>query len=71
LSVANNELPMGGLAAGASVPIDITFDVDPGLAPNTLITNTAEISAATRDDGEVRDDIDSRFNTSCWFSMDS
>jgi len=45
---AGQELPVGGLAAGASVNVDVTFTVNSPLPANTKITNWAERSQVLR-----------------------
>ncbi|MEZ5030635.1 MAG: gliding motility-associated C-terminal domain-containing protein [Saprospiraceae bacterium] len=51
--------PLGPLAPGASVSVNVTFMVATALPANTVILNTAEISAATDDAGNPQVDIDS------------
>ncbi|MEZ5039325.1 MAG: T9SS type A sorting domain-containing protein [Saprospiraceae bacterium] len=63
LSVEGNDLPAGGLLEGGSIRIEIILIVSDPLPTNTIeLTNTAEISGATDEDGIVQDDIDSHFD---------
>jgi len=57
LSVANGGLPAGGLAPAQSVVVDIVFTVD--ACASGVITNWAEISDFTDEDGDQQDDVDS------------
>jgi gliding motility-associated-like protein/uncharacterized repeat protein (TIGR01451 family) len=50
---------LGPLAPGASIAVDVTFTLASPLASNTIITNWAEISAATDDLGNPQVDFDS------------
>ncbi|MCB0608172.1 MAG: DUF11 domain-containing protein [Lewinella sp.] len=59
LSVADGELPAGGLQPGASAIVTIVLTVDPNVEQGLPIRNTAEISAATDDEGHPGQDIDS------------
>lgn len=56
---ANDELPAGGLLPGESVSVDIQLRVNNPLAVNTVITNWAEISSATDENGDIQPDVDS------------
>ncbi|MEZ4984357.1 MAG: SdrD B-like domain-containing protein [Saprospiraceae bacterium] len=59
LSVADGELPAGGLAPGASVTIDIFLTLNSPLAGGLAIDNFAEISDATDENGDIQQDDDS------------
>jgi uncharacterized repeat protein (TIGR01451 family) len=56
---AGQELPVGGLPAGASVFVDITLKASSPLPANLTITNWAEISSAVDNVGKPQVDIDS------------
>ena len=56
---AGDELPAGGLLPGEIVNIDIQLQVNSPMASNTVITNWAEITSATDENGDVQPDIDS------------
>ncbi|MEM7133771.1 MAG: SdrD B-like domain-containing protein [Chloroflexota bacterium] len=60
---AGDELPATGLLPGESVVVDITMDVAGGLADNTVLVNTAEVSAFTTFGGGTVTDIDSTPDT--------
>ncbi len=62
LSVANGGLPAGGLAPDDIVQVDITLNVSATADSDCDLTNWAEISAATDDDGTVLTDTDSTPN---------
>ncbi|MBK7343130.1 MAG: DUF11 domain-containing protein [Saprospiraceae bacterium] len=59
LSVAGGDLSTGGLTSGNSVTVDIQLMVNTNATPQTEITNWAEISAATDENGDAVIDIDS------------
>jgi uncharacterized repeat protein (TIGR01451 family) len=59
LSVAQGELPVGGLAPNATVEVTITLVVDNPLPPGTQIVNTAEVTDATDQNGNSVVDMDS------------
>ena len=58
-SVANGDLPLGGLAPGASVSVDLTLLLDLGATSACDLTNVAEIADGTDADGNPISDIDS------------
>jgi|GEM_PF-1317259 len=62
LSVANGALPAGGLVAPNFTSVNIKLKANAPLAPSLMITNTAEISAATDDTGVAQTDVDSTPN---------
>jgi len=57
------ELPANGLAAGQSTFVDVRFTVDSPLAGGLTLTNWAEISSATDDQGIAATDVDSTPDT--------
>jgi|GEM_PF-478584 len=59
LSVAQGELPTGGLAPNATVDVYISLVVDNPLPPGTQIVNTAEVTSATDQNGNSVVDMDS------------
>ncbi len=59
LSDANNRLPAGGLAPGASVSVNIILTVDDPLPAGARLVNVAEISGATDENGNAVQDVDS------------
>ena len=59
LSVANGDLPTGGLMAGASVTVDIILNVAHNAPQGMSLINWAEISGATDDNGGPVTDSDS------------
>jgi hypothetical protein len=59
LTVANGNLPPGGLLPGASVEIDITLNLSLNTPANLVIMNWAEISASHDINGRIIPDIDS------------
>ncbi|WP_222707079.1 DUF11 domain-containing protein [Neolewinella aurantiaca] len=64
LTVADGELPAGGLAPDASVSIDLFLTLaSPLLPPGTQIDNFAEISDATDENGDEQTDDDSVYDT--------
>ena len=63
LTVADGELPAGGLAPGASVTVDLYLTLTSPLAAGTSLDNFAEISDATDENGDEQDDVDSDFDT--------
>ncbi len=62
-SVASGLLPAGGLAAGASVSIDITLQVDATADATCDFTNWSEIAGHTDTDGDPIPDSDSTPDT--------
>ena len=49
----------GGLQPGASTTVDIVLTVDDPLPAGSVLTNFAEITAATDEDGNAVTDVDS------------
>jgi len=56
---AGNELPVGGLAPGETASVEIFITLADPLPAGAMISNFAEISAATDENGDPQDDIDS------------
>jgi uncharacterized repeat protein (TIGR01451 family) len=56
---AGNELPVGGLAPGATASVEIFITLADPLPAGAMVSNFAEISAATDENGDPQDDIDS------------
>ncbi|WP_217642170.1 T9SS type A sorting domain-containing protein [Neolewinella agarilytica] len=63
LTVADGELPVGGLAPGAMTTVEIFLTLANPLPSGAVITNVAEISAATDENGDPQDDTDSTPDT--------
>ncbi|HMQ97005.1 MAG TPA: SdrD B-like domain-containing protein [Candidatus Nanoperiomorbaceae bacterium] len=63
LSAAEGELPAGGLAPGQSVTIDVFLTLNSPLTPGTVIDNYAELTAATDENGDEQEDVDSEYDT--------
>ena len=59
ISVAEGELPAGGLQPGFSYIIEIRLIVDPAVEQGQDLLNFAEVSGATDDEGHPEADIDS------------
>ncbi|SER50018.1 DUF7507 domain-containing protein, partial [Neolewinella agarilytica] len=59
LTVADGELPVGGLAPGAMTTVEIFLTLANPLPSGAVITNVAEISAATDENGDPQEDTDS------------
>jgi len=59
LTVVDTELPAGGLLPGQTVSVEIFLTLANPLAEGATITNTAEISDATDDNGNPQPDVDS------------
>ncbi|MTB52277.1 DUF11 domain-containing protein [Lewinella sp. W8] len=59
LSVENGALPEGGLAPGETVSVDIALVVNPAMEAVMQLTNLAEISDATDENGDEVEDVDS------------
>ena len=62
ISVANGDIPTGGLAPNATVDVNITLMVDASATPACDLTNWAEIANATDVDGDPIPDVDSTPN---------
>jgi gliding motility-associated-like protein/uncharacterized repeat protein (TIGR01451 family) len=56
---AGTELPATGLAPNQSVNVSITLTLASPIVSGTVVTNLAEISSATDDQGNVQTDVDS------------
>ncbi len=59
LSVADGDLPVGGLAPGQSVSYDITLQLDNPIDSNCDLMNLGEIAGSTDETGYPQDDMDS------------
>ncbi len=59
MSVANGDIPAGGLLPGDMVSVEITLAVINPLPPTCSLVNWAEINSATDGNGGPTDDVDS------------
>ncbi|MBK8704932.1 MAG: DUF11 domain-containing protein [Saprospiraceae bacterium] len=60
ISVAQGELPAGGLAPNSYVDVNLVLVLDNPLPPGTHVVNTAEISSATDQNGNSVSGISTR-----------
>ncbi len=59
LTVADGDIPVGGLPPNGVASVDVTLRLDDPVDPLCDMTNWAEISSATDEDGMPQEDIDS------------
>ncbi|HRK83442.1 MAG TPA: SdrD B-like domain-containing protein, partial [Saprospiraceae bacterium] len=63
LTIADGDLPAGGLAPGQQVEVSLYLTLNDPLPAGVTVRNAAEISGGTDENGDPQQDVDSQYDT--------